>query len=271
MSQNKKIIKGIIVDWTGTTVDYGCLGPVYGFYNTFADYKINLSINEIRKPMGLDKKEHVASLLSLPRVQKTWYDTHGEYPSKQTVESVYNALIINMSKILSKYANPIPGCVESINYIRKKGIKIGSCTGYSKRMMNGLIEVSNEYGFHPDCIITSDEVPMGRPSPWMCWENCKRLDLYPPSSVIKIGDTISDILEGLNSGFWSVGVTRTSSYLGLTELEASELKNSELKNKEDEIKNKFLSAGAHYVLNTIADLPGLIEMINKRLSLGDKP
>ena len=35
-------------------------------------------------------------------------------------------------------------------------------------------------------------------------------------TMVKIGDSVSDIKEGLNAGRWTVGVTRTGKMIGLT-------------------------------------------------------
>lgn len=93
-------------------------------------------------------------------------------------------------------------------------------------------------------------------------------DLAVPSrySVLKYGDTISDIREGVNAGVWSVGVILGSNEMGLTEEEVKALPEAELKERMAEVRNRMYAAGAHYVVDSIEDLPALIESINQRMA-----
>lgn len=92
-------------------------------------------------------------------------------------------------------------------------------------------------------------------------------DLAVPSrlSVVKYGDTISDIKEGVNAGVWSVGVILGSNEMGLTEEEVKQLPEAELKKRMAAVRNRMYAAGAHYVVDSICELPALIESINARM------
>ncbi len=63
-------------------------------------------------------------------------------------------------------------------------------------MMDILAPIAKQQGFEPDNIVCSNEVPAGRPDPWMIFKNMMDLQTYPSESVVKIGDTIVDITEG---------------------------------------------------------------------------
>ena len=52
-------VKGIIFDWAGTVVDYGCMAPTKVFIDVLKDRGINITMAEARGPMGLAKKDHV--------------------------------------------------------------------------------------------------------------------------------------------------------------------------------------------------------------------
>ena len=92
-------------------------------------------------------------------------------------------------------------------------------------------------------------------------------DLAVPSrlSVVKYGDTISDIKEGVNAGVWSVGVILGSNEMGLTEDAVKQLPEAELKKRMAAVRNRMYAAGAHYVVDSICELPALIESINARM------
>jgi phosphonoacetaldehyde hydrolase len=89
--------------------------------------------------------------------------------------------------------------------------------------------------------------------------------------VVKVGDTKADIEEGLNAGTWTVGVTRTGNYVGLSREELAGLPADQsaqlIRNAADTLRR----AGAHYLIASIADLPPVLDEIEIRLALGERP
>ena len=65
-------VKGIILDWAGTIVDFGSLAPMGAFVELFARHHIEISIEEARAPMGLPKIDHIRALGSTPSVAQQW-------------------------------------------------------------------------------------------------------------------------------------------------------------------------------------------------------
>jgi phosphonoacetaldehyde hydrolase len=105
----------------------------------------------------------------------------------------------------------------------------------------------------------------------MCYQNAMKLAVFPMEAMVKIGDTVSDIHEGLNAGMWTIGVTRTGNELGLTEAEAAALHPADLTQRLIAIGGRLRSEGAHYVAEGIWECPALIEDINRRLAKGERP
>jgi phosphonoacetaldehyde hydrolase len=90
-------------------------------------------------------------------------------------------------------------------------------------------------------------------------------------SVVKVGDTLADIEEGLNAGAWTVGISLTSNLLGLSEEELAALSDDEQLSAQEKAEEQLYRAGAHYVIDGIWDLPDVVEEINDRLSAGESP
>ncbi len=264
-------VQAVILDWAGTAVDHGCLGPVAVFLRAFAKFGIDATIKEAREPMGREKREHVATMLAMPRLTGLWQELKGRKPDDADIDAVFAQVRELMPHTLADYAQPVPGMVETAKTLRATGIKIGSCTGYSRSMMTELLPIAEKLGYKPDSIVAADEVPQGRPWPWMCWLNCLKLQVFPPEAVVKVGDTLADIQEGLNAGLWSVAVTRSSNALGLTAAEAEALDPDELARRENEVAQVFRKAGAHYVISTISELPRLCDEISGCIAAGRKP
>ncbi|OCA92259.1 phosphonoacetaldehyde hydrolase [Pseudobacillus wudalianchiensis] len=257
----EKKIKGIIFDWAGTTVDYGCLAPVQVFVQIFKEKGIDITIEEARKPMGLLKIDHVRALTEMPRIKEQWNTVHGCNPEEKDIQEMYDRFEEELFAILPNYATPVPGCIELTEKLRYRGIKIGSTTGYTAEMMKIVAAEAKKQGYSPDYLVTSDEVPAGRPYPWMCYANAMGLGIYPMSSMIKVGDTVSDIYEGKNAGMWTVGVILGGSELGLSEEEVKTLEVDELDRRFQEVKKRFMEAGADFTILELDELETVIDKI----------
>ncbi len=266
-----KKIDTVIFDWAGTTIDYGCFAPLAAFMNAFKQKGIDITEEEARGPMGMKKIDHVRALLSLPRIAEAWSDRYGDVAGERDVEELYNGFEVEIFSVLSNYCSLIPGVRETVNTLRSAGIKIGSTTGYTREMMDIVVPESEKNGYKPDSIITATEVPAGRPAPFMIWRNAINLAASDLHRICKVGDTESDIREGVNAGVWSVGVVLGSSEWGLTEEESGALSSDERTRRMQRIRYTFLIAGAHFVIDDIGELPGLLDVIDRRLADGRRP
>lgn len=264
-------IQGVILDWAGTTIDYGCFAPLAAFIEAYANKGITVTAEEARKPMGMLKRDHLQAIGEMDNVARQWNDKYGRTIQDVDLDEMYADFEKLLFSVLREYAKPIPGAIELVERLRQKGIKIGSTTGYTMEMMMIVAEEAKKNGYSPDCLVTPDEVPAGRPYPWMCYENAIRLGLYPMKHVVKVGDTLSDIREGINAGAWSVGILKGSNELGMTEAEVQAADSEVLAARLADIKQRYLDAGAHYVMETIGDLDSVIEDINARLAKGERP
>ncbi len=261
MEHHREKIDCVIFDWAGTTVDYGCFAPVNAFYQTFLKHRMELTLEEIRKPMGLLKFDHVRALLGEDRISQLFENVNGRAWTEADVQAIYNDFEPTLMETLSAYTQVIPGVLEVCDYLRKKDIKIGSTTGYTRDMMAVVASEARAQGYYPDTLVTPDDVRKGRPYPYMILKNMDNLDVYLPESVIKVGDTISDIKEGLSAGCISVGVVEGSSQLGLSQAEFSSLTLDQQERLKAKVVSEYQSAGAHYTIQRITDLPELIETI----------
>ncbi|MDX8289193.1 phosphonoacetaldehyde hydrolase [Metabacillus indicus] len=258
-----KNIQGLILDWAGTTVDYGCFAPLQVFIEVFKNRDITITAEEARRPMGLLKIDHIRALCDMPRINREWISIHGNEPSEQDIQEMYKEFEKTLFEILPNFTTPLPGVVQTVQKLREKGLKIGSSTGYTKEMMKIVAPYAKEKGYQPDFLFTPDDVKAGRPYPWMAYMNAMELDIYPMNRLLKAGDTVSDIEEGINAGMITVGIILGSNELGLTEEEVQAMDLTELNQKMETVKKRFLKAGAHYVINEFSDLIPLLEELEK--------
>ena len=82
----------------------------------------------------------------------------------------------------------------------------------------------------------------------------RQLGIMDVRTVIKVGDTVSDIKAGKNAGAFSVGVIVGSSELGLSQEEFEALSWQEQQEKCKKTAQRFLDAGADKVVYTLEEL-----------------
>jgi phosphonoacetaldehyde hydrolase len=264
-------LKAVVLDWAGTTVDHGSLAPIRVLQQIFADRGIEITEEEARRDMGVLKKDHIRALLRLPRIAAAWERHYRRVPGEDEVENLFADFIPQQMKCLAECSNVITGATNAVQRLRDRGLKIGSTTGYTRDLMNILLPHAASQGYVPDCVVCPDDVGAGRPFPWMIYENVIRMKVYPLEAIVKIGDTISDMEEGLNAGTWTVAVAQTGNMIGLTEEEWRVLPNDERAARLQDARRRFLEAGAHYVIATLADLDQIMDQIEARLQAGERP
>jgi phosphonoacetaldehyde hydrolase len=264
-------VRAVIFDWAGTTVDYGCCAPAGVFVRAFGAHGLDVSVEQARGPMGVHKREHVRMLLDLDPVRRQFAAAHGRAPTAADVDTIYADATRLQIACLADYADPIPGTLETVAWLRRRDIKVGSCTGYVTEMMDVLVPAAAAKGFQPDAWVCASDVPSARPAPLMALLNLVRLDTGPVQACVKVGDTVADIEEGLNAGMWTVGVTVTGNEVGLTAAALAALDEAARQQRRLRAADKLGRAGAHYLIDGVADLPAVIEAIDTRLAVGEAP
>jgi phosphonoacetaldehyde hydrolase len=264
-------LQAVILDWAGTTVDHGSLAPIRVLQKIFSHRGIEITEDEARRDMGVLKKDHIRALLRLPRVTVEWERRYQRTPGEEDVESLFADFIPEQMACLAECSTLISGVNETVRRLRDRGLKIGSTTGYTRSLMDILLPHAAGQGYSPDCTICPDDVGAGRPFPWMIYENAVRMRVYPLEATVKIGDTFSDIEEGLNAGTWAVAVAQTGNMIGLTEEQWGALSQGERSLRLQDAHRKLLDAGAHYVVDTLAETHAVLDQIEARLRSGDHP
>ena len=215
--------------------------------------------------MGLLKIEHIKAILKMPEVSERFRTAHGREWNQNDVAIMYQSFEKHLFASLQDFTTPVPGVIETMEQLRREGIRIGSTTGYTDAMMKIVQPGAAAQGYTVDCLVTPDHLPAGRPAPYMIYRNMTELAIPSVDEVVKVGDTIADIREGLNAKVCSVGVITGSNELGLTEEEYKTMPEPELYTLKQEVRERMMAAGAHYVLDNIRELPDLVHnLMNKK-------
>lgn len=261
-----KRIECIIMDWAGTAVDYGCFAPVAAFLKAFEEIGITVTMEQARRPMGMAKIDHIRELFKMEEVGGQFALLNQRPWTEEDVVAMNRKFEGYLFASLADYTNPIPGVIDTLASFRAQGIKIGSTTGYTQAMMDVVVPNAAAKGYVTDNCLTPDGLPGGRPHPYMIYKNMIDLAISSVDSVLKYGDTIADIKEGVNAKVWTVGVVLGSNEMGLTQEETTAMSAAELECRKAEVRRRMLDAGAHYVVDSIEELPAVIEEINKSLN-----
>jgi phosphonoacetaldehyde hydrolase len=263
-------LKAVILDWAGTTIDHGCIAPVFALIQLFEMYRVPITLEQARGPMGVHKRDHIRTILGYRDVRERWQLAYGAGPTGTDVHAMFDRFLPLQLRALTLHGKLISGTVEATTDFRRRGLKIGTTTGYTREMMRVVLSEAARQGYVPDFNVAVDEVSAGRPYPWMCFKNAEALGVFPPEAMVKVGDTVPDIEEGLNAGAWTVGVSMTGNEVGVAEEQLIHANDRDLANRRS-AASKLRAAGAHYVVDSIRELHPVLDLIDKRLQEGDRP
>lgn len=266
-----RIVRAVMLDWAGTTVDHGSIAPVLALQTLFLRHGITLSSQDARRDMGLLKRDHIRAILTLPNISAEWMVRTGHEPSAEDVARLFEEFGPLQMAIIAERSQLIAGVAETIAEWQQCGIRVGTTTGYTREMLAPVLAQAAENGYRPDATVCPDEVSAGRPAPWMLMRNAQLLDVYPPSLCVKIGDTVSDIEEGHNAGMWTIGLTRTGNLVGLDAADWERLSLEEKRSRLRDAENTMRRAGAHFVVEDLAACDQALHQIEELLATGSAP
>jgi phosphonatase-like hydrolase len=196
-------VKLIVFDMAGTTVhdEMFVSKAVAAAMNEFG---YNVQPKEVQPIMGYEKPLAIKMLLEKhePVINKI---------SNELIEDIHARFVDIMMHFYktSPDVRPIDGVEEVLMQIRNWGILIGLDTGFSKDIANLIVERLGwlQKGL-VQYVVASDEVPIGRPEPYMIYKMMDAAGITDVKEVIKVGDTEVDVNEGKNANcLYSIAVT----------------------------------------------------------------
>lgn len=230
------VIKAVIFDWSGTLVDAYALSVLRAFTATFAKYGVTLTPEAIFRDIGLSKRKHI-KLVST------------EYSSKILTNSdtLYNEYLKHQRTCIETRSKPLPGVRHVLEGLRRDGVRIGVTTGFPSVISN---EILGKFPVKIDVCVSSDTLPnVSRPQPDMINECMRVLGITDKKQVLKVGDTVLDVYEGVNAGCWTAGVYEHSAHVAESNMQHT--------------VEQLQLAGADFVIREITQIPKIIRNIEK--------
>lgn len=262
-------VSAAIFDWAGTVLDFGCIAPVAAFREAFANAHIAISEAEVRGPMGTAKRVHIEQILANPAVQDRWQAHYGQPSDQADVDALYADFLSIDAVNCAQYSDLIPGARDVVAALRARGIAIGSTTGYPRSIMDGLMPLAAAQGYVPDCCVTVSDVERGRPFPDMILANALALGVPDVRSAMVVDDSPTGLTAGRAAGMWSIGIIASGNEVGLSLADWQALSSAAQAEYRAKASATLFAAGAHYVIDSIADLLPIVDAIDARLAAGE--
>jgi len=192
-----------VFDIAGTTLhDESNVGLV--LQQVIQEYAgLAVSLPEVNEVMGYAKPWAIRYLLE----QKQ----DARYKDPAFIDSLHRHFVQQMSDhyLHSEGVREKKGTGAVLGALKQRGIKIALDTGFDRAITDIILKRVGWLNIGViDAVITSDEVPQGRPYPYMIYRAMEQLGVRSIRQVAKIGDTLSDLEEGTNAGCpFVIGIT----------------------------------------------------------------
>jgi len=256
---------------------------------------MTLTNNILSKGIGMNRQEHILNILNDKTISKQWLERYNDYPDEYDVKVLFNACCAHEIQYehSEKMIDILPETRECIDYLGFNYIKTGCTTDFSKENMKVIQNKLELNDIYLDSYVSSEclnkpiqtTTPVtwpynsatlttetwkrqnrpSRPHPFMIQENMNLLGISNPKEVMKIDDTAIGIDEGKNAGCITVGVARWSIHMNIMNIsDAYEFDETypDIQDKLKHSRNVLREAGADYVIDTLDELPRVIESIN---------
>jgi phosphoglycolate phosphatase len=188
-------IRLVVCDMAGTTVeDRGEVAVA--FRTTMAAHGIEASDDEISAVRGASKREAIRRL-----VESRQGPTTAEH-----VEAVYAVFKQELQRVFTRDVRPIAGAEETFAWLAARGIGCVLNTGFDRDITDILVHALG-WRDRAAAVICGDDVPLGRPAPYMIFRAMEATGTVSVDHVLNVGDTVSDLQAAHNAGVRaSVGV-----------------------------------------------------------------
>jgi phosphonatase-like hydrolase len=225
--------KLVVFDIAGTTVrDEG--NVTTAFVGAFADNGIEINKDKVFAVMGYRKLDAIRTLMDETQIPAS-------VDRQELEERIHDSFIRRMIRHYSEHPTltPMPFAAELFAHLRDYGIRVALNTGFTKAITDTIVSRLGWNGNdNIDVIISSDEVNNGRPHPDMIKTIMERLNIPDAASVVKVGDTEVDILEGRNAGCGLVVSVTTGAYK----------------------KDQLAAFHPDHIINDLSELPSLLHL-----------
>lgn len=252
-------IRLVVLDGPGTLFDFGGVQSRHALLAVLAQHQLTPTVEAIAECLGLAGRDAIPHLLA------------GLNQPLERAAKMIADLDIAQRSVLEDLAQPVPHAEKAVEHLRQNGTAVIVSTCLSDVESDELLDYLGDEGIDPTGLVSAEDVASGAPAPWFIYRAMEKANVYPASLVMVIADTPDQVLAAVNAGVWAVGITSSSAALGMNRDEFATLSEDEREASLDPVRNLFLEVGAHAVIDSMDEVPQLLEEINKLVASGDRP
>jgi len=199
-------IELVVFDIAGTTVtDKGNINDF--FRKAFSNVGIAVDAAEVDEVMGYRKRDAIQIIVDryMPGLEN----------NDEIVDNIHEDFTRNMVAFYEtcEGLSPLPFAEKVFLELQNNKINVALNTGFTRVITEPILKrLGWDTASFIDAVICSDEVPEGRPHPYMIQQLMEKLAIKYAENVAKVGDTKVDIEEGQNAGCGMVVAVTTGAY-----------------------------------------------------------
>lgn len=184
----------VIFDMAGTTVEDGGQVPA-AFAAALAEQGVTITASELSAVRGASKRQAVLEL------------TPAGPDRAERAAATYASFKQHLARSFAGSARAIPGAAETFAWLRERNIKVALNTGFDRDITELLLAALGWNEQFVDAVVCGDDVPQGRPAPYLIFRCLERTGTVSLRRVAAVGDTALDLQAGHNAGVhWKIGV-----------------------------------------------------------------
>ena len=187
----------VVLDFAGTTMRDD--GTVLAAYRTaLREHQIPFTESELAFRRGASKKAVFRELAARA------------FPADQVDRIAAEALDTFGSALRQEYetgdVREIDGARDALSMLKRAGVSLVLTTGFNRELLDLLVGRLNWWDLF-EVTLASEDVPLGRPAPFMIYRAMIALGVADVRQVAVVGDTPLDLQSGMNAqAGWVIGV-----------------------------------------------------------------
>ena len=187
-------IELVIFDIAGTLIeDHDEV--TLAFQAAFLENGIQVTREELREWKGGAKREVIRRFVA----------AQAPGPHPELIEKTFADFRRLLEAEYLKSLRPIAGAEEAVRELRRRGVKTATITGFYRELRDAILE---RLGWRDlfDAHVSSDDVPRGRPAPYLVFHAMEATGATDVRQVMVVGDTPLDIQAANSAGAIAVPV-----------------------------------------------------------------
>jgi sugar-phosphatase len=174
--------EAVIFDMDGVLIDSEPLWKI-AMEAVFSELGSTLQKSDFQKTVGL----RIDEVIHFWNLHESW--------GIENEEAIQEKIISKMEELIAANAQPLPGVIETLTFLKSKGLKIGLATSSSSRLIRIVLKELIIADFF-DFTHSAETEDYGKPHPAVYLTVAQKLGV-PPTKCLVIEDSLNGVISGL--------------------------------------------------------------------------